>query len=212
MTPHPAPALPYLSWLVRSAPIRRLLFILCFHSVTWAVHGAQVVADHDFEEPFVSFASGSGATGVLPEGWADASSADTLELEYSELREAPFAGAQSLLMELSAVEGGEALLLAPPLDLTQGELLRLRLAVRSPTNATMEVRLSSASDPTEIFWRQRVGAVPEWGLHTLLLAVPPGLVEGRFSLAVAVPGRLERRPPSLTALSSTSRRKTSTLP
>jgi len=154
--------------------------------------GAEIVAlaDHDFEADFMPF-GGSFVNGSLPVGWEDASQADFITLTYSALREAPFAGAQSLLMENAAVENGFARLLAPAVDLSRGEVLRARLALRSPTNAQVELQLTAEGNPNQVYWRQTINAVPEWATHTLLIPVPAGVARGRVALTMAVPGRLE---------------------
>ncbi|MCC5805565.1 MAG: hypothetical protein JJU00_04470 [Opitutales bacterium] len=159
-----------------------------------------LLAEYDFEAPFAAFAAGAGVSGVLPDGWSDASAGDAVEVRYGELREAPFTGVQSLLMEVDSVAGGAAVLVSPVVDLTRGEVLRLRLALRSPTSAQVEIRLTGVEDAGDVRWASEVNAVPEWSMNTLLLAVPEGMETGQVVLAMSVPGRLETDAWTLEAL------------
>ncbi|MEX0332676.1 MAG: hypothetical protein AB3N64_14770 [Puniceicoccaceae bacterium] len=153
---------------------------------------ASVLLDaHDFEDPFVSLPAGSIGTGKLPEGWLEATTGDATEVVYGELTVAPNAGAQSLLAEVSSVAGGAARLVSPSFTVSGYDVVRLELALRSPTSSFVDIKLVDAADPTIILWSKSFQTYPEWRESASLIAVTGPMDDVSLVLEIPVTGRVE---------------------
>lgn len=152
---------------------------------------AVLLSTHDFEDSFVDLPQDSIASGQLPVGWQDATSDPATQVAYGELILAPNGGTQSLVAEVSSVAGGAARLVSPSTNVSGNEVVRLDLALRSPTSGFVNLVLVDSADPAVVYWSKSIQMNPEWRDFSSLISVTGQMGDVNFVLEIPVAGRVE---------------------
>lgn len=152
----------------------------------------------DFETPFAPptrvgpTAKDGAITGTLPPGWLEDSGWADVQVAYSALAEAPFAGRQALAIDTTRIVSGRVQLVRP-LPVSPAHFIRLASALRSPGHQTVRFQLRQRSAPYRLYAEAAFTALPEWGRYEALFPPVPADAPADVALFLALDstGRLE---------------------
>jgi hypothetical protein len=150
-----------------------------------------VAVAEDFEGDFVAVPETRQSRGSLPAGWVEDSHWADVAVTYGPLREAPFAGAQSLRVAVERVERGRVQVVIPDVVVVPSHFMRLRFAVRSPTSGSVEVSLRQRGEPYRTYWTTTFHGRPEWAVVEALASVDSVDREAVLMFAFESPGVVE---------------------
>lgn len=140
----------------------------------------------DFEDKFLPVQppaeTKSKITGAIPAGFTEDTHWADVDVNYKRLDAMNFNGEGTLSVEVDEVRQGYAMLRLDNFKASSDHFLKIKCAVKSPTNSSFILAIRKSTNPFTKYWKVNVGASPEWGVKEFL--VPPLPEDGTAQLVM----------------------------
>ncbi len=158
----------------------------------------------DFEEKFLPVqppANTKGKiTGAIPAGFTEDTHWADVDVDYKQLDAMNFNGQGTLSVEVDEVRSGYAMLRIDNFKASSEHFLKIKVAVKSPTNSNFILAIRKSTNPFSKYWKANVGASPEWGVKEFLVPPMPDDETAQLVLEFPRPGTYDIDDFTITAL------------